>query len=61
MNLPDSPAIEEGVAAGGEHGKAVEAEEGEEVVGPTVERHPHVFYQVHDVDGQPADYKDHEH
>ena len=50
MNLPNSPAIQERVQAGGGHGKAVEAEEGEEVERPAVEWDPHIFHKVEDVD-----------
>ena len=49
MDLPNSPAIQQGVQAGGGHGKAVETEEGEEVEGPAVEWDPHVFHKVEDV------------
>ena len=59
--LPNSPPIQKRVVAGGSHGKTVEAEECEEVVGPAVEQHPHVLHQVQDVDGQPADDEDEEH
>ena len=39
----------------------MKTEESEEVVGPTVEWHPHILQQVHNVDGQPADHEYQEH
>ena len=51
MCLPNSPSVQHGVAACGGHGKDMEAKKGEEVVGPAVEWHGHVFHQVQDVDG----------
>ena len=48
-------AIHDRVAAGGCHGKDVEAEEGEVVVWPAVQGELNVLQQVDEVEGQPAD------
>ena len=55
------PAVEEGVAAGGEHGDQVEGEEEEVVVGPTEERDLQVLQHVEDVDREPAQSEHQEH
>ena len=52
--LPTKPSIEDWVTTCREHGKDMEAEEGEIVVGPTVKRNLHVFQQVNQVQGKPA-------